>query len=337
MIKTDPIMDQDILIGQYTLGLLTTSDRERVQALLGNDASAARRALQWEEELLALVDALPLSPPPNTLLEQILSTLDLPFPPPTETPAPDLRQAPPTPKREQSPAVSAVGAEPVRVSPAEPATTAPAQPTTAPVQPLNTRLSPAPLHDVQHSDRKDHVVTPRASEDGPTGMSSTPSPSLTTAKRHSKKVWMGGAAATLAAVALLTLVFLPRRPVEPPVVIVEVAPSKGAILQAPGQSSTPGWVVTIDLGGNVTLTPQVHTEIPEDASVQLWTYNKILPQPRSLGLIDPNQPVAVPSELMGEISDGQFFEMTLEAEGGSPTSEPAGPILFIGQIVTFSQ
>ncbi len=354
MIKTDPIMDQDILIGQYTLGLLTSSDSERVQALLGTDASAARRALQWEEELLTLVDALPLTPPPHTLLEQILNTLDLPFPPPSETRATGLHQAQPvdvasqprpeaqdynkatpdqrpvtsaersTQKREQTPTFRHMAAEP------EPVTTAPAlnsQPTTADLRPGN----------VHSPDRKDPSVTPRTSDGTHTGTSTTSPHPLTAGKRPSKKVWMGGAAVTLTVVALLALVFLPRSPVEPPVVIVEVAPSKGAILQAPGQSSTPGWVVTIDLGGNVTLTPQVHTEIPVDASVQLWTYNKILPQPRSLGLIDPNQPVAVPSELMGEIGDGQFFEMTLEAQGGSPTSEPAGPILFIGQIVTFSQ
>lgn len=127
----------------------------------------------------------------------------------------------------------------------------------------------------------------------------------------------------------------PSEPVVPPVTILEVAPTQVAILQAPGQSSTPGWVVTVDPKGNILMDPHVRSDIPAEASAQLWTRNKHAPQPRSLGLIDPNKPVTIPASLMGPIEPDQLFEITQEASGGSPTGSPAGPILFIGRVVVF--
>ena len=319
MTRTDPILEQDIAIGQYTLGLLPPKEHARLQALLSSDPAAARSALRWEESFLALVDALPQAQPPHALLENVLTALDLPLP--VGDPAPRITAAPSLhstdePKRMPAqrplPPSGSVPAAAVTIDP-------PGTPEGAPA-----RIA-QPIRPVHHVAAQSPHNTPQE-----------PAPKSPGQGRPSRRAWMGGTAIALVLIGLLTLIFIPSKPAEPPVVIVEVAPSKGAILQAPGQSSTPGWVVTVDLENNVTLTPQVHTETPADASVQLWTYNKALPQPRSLGLIDPNQPVAVPADIMGTIGDDQFFEMTLEPEGGSPTSEPTGPILFIGRVVTFS-
>lgn len=312
MMKADPILEQDILIGQYTLGLLSPQETHRVQALLGRDAAAARCALHWEEAFLPLVDALPPTEPPTHVLEQVLAALDLPFPTEPDSvpsPASGMSAEKPEPAIRRAPKPTAIHPDASRLQTSHP-----------PQRPSHLR-----------TENDQAAASTRPGSDLPDGHATL----TQDRKRRSRRVWMGGAAG-LTLVALLTLAFMPRQPAEPPIVVVEVAPSKGAILQAPGQSSTPGWVVTIDLENNVTLTPQVHTETPADVSVQLWTYSKSLRQPRSLGLIDPNQPVAIPAELMGEISEDQFFEMTLEPAGGSPTAEPTGPILFIGQVVTFS-
>ena len=133
----------------------------------------------------------------------------------------------------------------------------------------------------------------------------------------------------------LALAIVPGKPVEPPVTIVKVAPTRAAILQAPGQSSTPAWIVTFDPQGNVLMSPEVRSDIPGDASVQLWTYNETLRQPRSLGLVDPNKPITIPASLMGELGSEQYFEMTLEPQGGSANGSPSGPVLFIGRVVVF--
>lgn len=329
MIKSDPIQEQDILIGQYTLGLLSPQEAHRVQALLARDPAAARIALHWEERFLTLVDALPPAQASDALLDDILTALDLPAPAASDV----------TPSSTATPAVNTLTCDDRRS----------ASPSGIPEggsdKVFNDHMAaddpdPLPINAVGMQSVT-VPVEPHRAIDTDTPAIETPEPAgghkakALERKQRSRRIWLGSAAA-VTLVALLTLAFMPRQPAEPPIVIVEVAPSKGAVLQAPGQSSTPGWVVTIDLENNVTLTPQVHTDTPEGSSVQLWTYNRTLRRPRSLGLIDPNQPVAIPADLMGEIGDDQFFEMTLEPAGGSPNAEPSGPILFIGRVVTFS-
>ncbi|MFT0548155.1 anti-sigma factor domain-containing protein [Allopusillimonas ginsengisoli] len=156
-----------------------------------------------------------------------------------------------------------------------------------------------------------------------------------THKSVTDNVWIWRAATVIFAGIALVLAVIPSQPAQPPVNIVTIAPTQAAILQAPGQTSTPGWVVTFDLQGNALMKPQVRSDIPADASVQLWTRSASMPQARSLGLIDPNLPVTVPASLMGTLGEDQLFEMTLEPHGGSPDASPSGPILFIGQVITF--
>ena len=106
-----------------------------------------------------------------------------------------------------------------------------------------------------------------------------------------------------------------------------------AIMQAPGSSSTPGWILTIDSRQNVLLAPQVDIVVPATESVYLWTYTEQTPHPRLLGLVDPTQSLTLPMEVTGEISPGQIFEMTQEPNLATPR-EPEGPVLFIGRTVS---
>lgn len=106
-----------------------------------------------------------------------------------------------------------------------------------------------------------------------------------------------------------------------------------AIMQAPGLSSTPGWILTVDDRQNVVLAPQVDILVPESESVYLWTYNEQSPHPRLLGAIDPTRPLTLPMEVTGEVAPGQIFEMTQEPNL-APPREPDGPILFIGRTVS---
>lgn len=137
------------------------------------------------------------------------------------------------------------------------------------------------------------------------------------------------------AIALIALIIWAFMPKAPTIQMVQMSPRAGAVLQAPGQSSTPGWIVSVDPEGHVLFTPQVRTELRPDEQVQLWTQRPNSTEMQSLGLIDPNQPVTVPAELIGEVQIGQIFEMTTEPKQGS--SEPTGPVLFIGRIVKFGE
>ncbi|HEU0231539.1 MAG TPA: anti-sigma factor [Burkholderiaceae bacterium] len=121
---------------------------------------------------------------------------------------------------------------------------------------------------------------------------------------------------------------------KPNVTVVNTpAPTHVAILQAPGQTSTPGWIVTLDEKHDLVMTPEVHIDVPTDSAVQLWTHNPRDRTPRSLGIVPANQATVVPAATLGDIADDQFFEMTQEQAGGSPSGAPTGPILFLGRMV----
>lgn len=126
----------------------------------------------------------------------------------------------------------------------------------------------------------------------------------------------------------LSAALQPPAPIAPTVVQV-------AVLQAPGTSSTPGWILTVDSRQNVVLTPQVDIFVPESEAVYLWTYTEQSPRPRLLGAIDPARPLTLPVDVTGQIAPGQIFEMTQEPRLAAP-QEPDGPILFIGRTVSLS-
>src|SRR3546814_13836892 len=116
-----------------------------------------------------------------------------------------------------------------------------------------------------------------------------------------------------------------------------MAPPPNPIPYTRAQKSTPASTGTIEQKKKILLNTQRRSDIPADASVQLWTHDSRLPQPRSLGLIDPNKPVTVPAALMGPVSPDQIFEMTLDTAGGTPNAAPKRPLLFIGRIVPLGE
>ena len=134
---------------------------------------------------------------------------------------------------------------------------------------------------------------------------------------------------TSAGLALLVLLsWLPGVLREAP-----TGPSYTAVLQVPGESARPGWVITVDGDGTLTLDALVADQIPPDRSVQFWTLVDPKDGPRSLGLIEPGKAVTLSAEQIGAVQAGQLFELTLEPEGGSPLNRPTGPVLYIGRAV----
>lgn len=312
--------DSNILIAEYTLGLLNLQEASQAQTLLGTSSQAAMAALKWESRFLELVDLLPPANPAPQLLRELQVALGHAI-----SPAPARQQTIPA-----SPSV------------ARPTLTTSTPPQQSYIRPEDDTLTVAAA--LRTPEKSLEIPSTQAAAPSATPASvNTPVSKPIKADKASPKhiensnVWLWRAISAVLALIVAVLAFMPTQPAIPPVTVVEVAPTRAAIMQAPGQSSTPGWVVTIDPAGNVLMQPKVRTDVPSDASVQLWTHNQLAPQPRSLGLIDPNQPVTVPVSLMGEIAQDQIFEMTQEPAGGSATASPSGPILFIGRIVTFGK
>ncbi len=321
---TAQIPNPGILIAEYTLGLLNLQETAQAQALLGRDSQAAIAALKWENRFLELVDLLPpVHPGPQTLqqLQAALGHAPVPLKHPAPSAAAVEKAAPPRPDtREHVPIKSEHDMLTVAAA-------------------LRTREknTAIPQSEIATEAAAPRAHVPAAKPEDQSEAKTSPQDQQAPAQLVKNNVWVWRLASLVFALIALTLALMPAKPSVPPVTVVEVAPTRAAIMQAPGLSSTPAWIVTINPKGDVLLDPQVRSDIPADASVQLWTHNKDMPQPRSLGLIDPNQPVTVPASLMGEISPDQIFEMTQEPAGGSATASPSGPILFIGRIVTFGK
>ena len=80
--------DREILIAEYTLGLLGSHEASQAQRLLGEDALAAAIALKWEKNFLDLVDLLPPVNPGPQSLQRLQATLGhTPKSPPKPSPA----------------------------------------------------------------------------------------------------------------------------------------------------------------------------------------------------------------------------------------------------------
>ncbi len=351
--------DQDTLIAEYTLGLLTPQEATHVHTLMASDSAAAVTALKWEDHFLELVDVLEPASPSAYVLQQVQAALGhSPSPPSARLLRPAVPAASPatasppsqttrdrasgTPSRVEPtlasepakpvghPVTEAAGAAIVSERARAPAANTarrddtPPRPTPSP--------SPAPVHaddgtaagtDETSSSEHGLGAGSRRQTDGRR-------PGMLGALWNSPRLWRAAVLALTIACAALVL-----KPDPPLIQITETAPTQAAVLLAPGTSSTPGWVLTIDTADNVLLTPQVTTEINAGNSVQLWTQNSRDPKPRSLGLIDINRPVIIKAEHIGEVLPSQVFEMTLEEQGGSATGQPAGPVLFIGRVVLF--
>lgn len=357
--------DVRLLVGEYVCGLLTPEERPPVHVLLSKDDQALEQALVWENELLALVDALPAVPPPPTLRERLQQTLGI-GPAPTipafqPPPQPQLLRRPSAPAPQPSPPVPPKSAPAPQLASATPKRTDGTAPN--PNEGLGDASVPNPAH-TNHSvpPAESDARTTNAGEAAPkaasastlsaAGLNSDHAPAKFTAsseqnassastvatadvRRLERKLWLWRMVSVAACAAALVGFILPGEPPPPPAQVVKVAPTRAAILQAPGTSSTPGWTATLGPEGDLMMRPLVYTEVPAGSQTLLWTRSAHIPQARLLGRIDPNQPVQVPASQLGVLADDQLLEITLEKDEDAASGQPNGPVLFIGQMTVF--
>lgn len=361
-----------VMIGEYTLGLLSQHELVQAHTLMQQNDQAARLALAWEQAWLELVDCLTPTVPAPTSLAHIHHTLGLPPPAArrqagnTSSPAAEApstgnasTSAPVNKAERQEPSIKTSTSADQDAKTEAATRTEPRWSVNSSNDKADDHTPPFPTLLRADSDpaTKAAAVTAEAAPTAPAKVADKKKPaksepeSVPVEKKRKPEpvdgerksrgfampmpVLWGG----LAAVVILGLVIalLMNMNSEPPVNVIEMKPRQAAILQAPGQSSTPAWIATVDPQGNVLLVPKVSTEVKATQSVQLWTHTPRGTQVRSLGLIDPNRPITVPAALIGTVEDEQIFEMTLETEGGSNSGAPEGPVLYIGRIVSFGQ
>lgn len=119
-----------------------------------------------------------------------------------------------------------------------------------------------------------------------------------------------------AAAALVLYIALPSSP--PPLV---------AGLHTP-QSQAANWIATIGPDG-LRLLAITHEIPPARHIYELWAIAKPGMQPRALGLIPPDGKFQL-AALPNDVAAGATLAISVEPPGGSPTSLPTGPVVFVG-------
>ena len=106
-----------------------------------------------------------------------------------------------------------------------------------------------------------------------------------------------------------------------------------AVLQAEGPG--PAFLASIDLAKGSISVRTVGAAPQPGKSYELWAVGGGRDKPQSLGVIDAS--FRIPASKLGKIDPAvlgdTLFAVSLEPEGGSPTSQPTGPVMFTGKLV----
>jgi anti-sigma-K factor RskA len=134
----------------------------------------------------------------------------------------------------------------------------------------------------------------------------------------------GIASATLAAASIAALAY------------IGLVPSTRAPLMATlgGSAGQPNFVAAVTASGNSLVIVPAALLTNDPRAFELWLIPAGETRPRSLGLIQPGQPIRleIPSDLAGRVTPDATLAVSLEPPGGSPTGLPTGPVIAAGKL-----
>lgn len=106
-----------------------------------------------------------------------------------------------------------------------------------------------------------------------------------------------------------------------------------AVLQAEG--TTPAFLASVDLAAGTIRVRTLAAAPQPGKSYELWAAGAGREKPESLGVIDAD--FRIGADKLGKVDPATLqdtiFAVSLEPEGGSPTGEATGPVLFVGKLV----
>ena len=134
----------------------------------------------------------------------------------------------------------------------------------------------------------------------------------------------GIASATLAAASVAALAY------------ISLVPSARAPLMATlsGSAGQPNFVATVTTTGDTLVIVSAALLTTDPRAFELWLIPTGETRPRSLGLVQPGQPIRleIPSDLAGRLTPNATLAVSLEPPGGSPTGLPTGPVIAAGKL-----
>lgn len=133
-------------------------------------------------------------------------------------------------------------------------------------------------------------------------------------------------AASVAAAALVGVFGMQTFAPKPP------ASNLVALLQK--DAATPAFLLTVNVDNRVMTVQPVAAKTEAGKSFELWLIDEDIGTPRSLGLVDNHRAVRPQLASFSRRSITRAtYAVSLEPEGGSPTGQPTGPIVYTGKLI----
>jgi anti-sigma-K factor RskA len=101
------------------------------------------------------------------------------------------------------------------------------------------------------------------------------------------------------------------------------------VLHAPQQQAA-SWIATTS-GGGLHLSAIARELPPPGRAFELWAIPANAKRPEPLGVIPPSGTLRI-AALARPIGEGATLAISIEPQGGSPTGQPTGPVVFTGAL-----
>ena len=103
-----------------------------------------------------------------------------------------------------------------------------------------------------------------------------------------------------------------------------------------GAAGQPNFVAAITATGDGLVVVPAALLTNDPRAFELWLIPVGETTPRSLGLIQPGQPIklTIPPDLAGRLTPDATLAVSLEPPGGSPTGAPTGPVIAAGKLAS---
>lgn len=152
-----------------------------------------------------------------------------------------------------------------------------------------------------------------------------PAGSNVIALRRRLNIWRGSTflAGALAA-GLAAIIALDRTAVQP---VVEGG-RYVAVVDSDGRE--PAMIAEVDTAAGVIRVRSLKAETPQGKSLELWHVEEGQ-QPRSLGVLKAGLDAQTIEEAAGPVNG--LLAVSVEPEGGSPTGQPTGPVIYTGRLI----
>ena len=157
--------------------------------------------------------------------------------------------------------------------------------------------------------------------------STRPSAEIITLKARVRRWQVGAVVSGLLAASLAAVIVLKPQFLNPDQSQFVAVLQKDAV--------SPAFVVSVDIASKQLTVRQVAADKLSGKSYELWLVNASLKQPKSLGLVHDagfTRGVTLAS-YSPEVVENSVLAVSLEPEGGSPTGQPTGPVVFSGKMV----